>query len=328
MHAFFAHFRMHAFRMNAFRTFRMHACISHACICSMHAFVSHACICTFFCTFRMHAFRMHALRMHAFCMYAFFARMHFFRMHRMRIPRKSALCFFARTTVSIVFCVYCVVCVCTGEGIYTWTRTRARIVRAQIQPLITDFHAEIMTRDSPFYGCQRARPRARILMPPTSRSVVNSVRMHACTFSHACVCVCAHFRMHAYVNVHIFACMRMCMHICACMRMCIFACMRMCIACMRMCMHIFACMRMCQKIGGDFNTYTLSLHRMNVNCSCPNVLVSYLNQQPAGLYDGEQALWYEQHMGVFRDMYAAAMLELCSKAMAGQSDGEEEFKLE
>ena len=103
----------------------------------------------------------------------------------------------------------------------------------------------------------------------------------------------AHFRMHAYVNV-----------------------------------HIFACMRMCQKIGGDFNTYTLSLHRMNVNCSCPNVLVSYLNQQPAGLYDGEQALWYEQHMGVFRDMYAAAMLELCSKAMAGQSDGEEEFKLE
>ena len=92
--------------------------------------------------------------------------------------------------------------------------------------------------------------------------------------------------------------------------------------------HIFACMLMCQKIGGDFNTYTLSLHRMNVNCSCPNVLVSYLNQQPAGLYDGEQALWYEQHMGVFRDMYAAAMLELCSKAMAGQSDGEEEFKLE
>ena len=67
---------------------------------------------------------------------------------------------------------------------------------------------------------------------------------------------------------------------------------------------------------------------MNVNCSCPNVLVSYLNQQPAGLYDGEQALWYEQHMGVFRDMYAAAMLELCSKAMAGQSDGEEEVKLE
>ena len=148
----------------------------------------------------MHAFRMHALRMHAFCMYAFFARMHFFRMHRMR---KSALFFFARTTVSIVFCVYCVVCVCTGEGIYTWTRTRARIVRAQIQPLITDFHAEIMTRDSPFYGRQRARPRARILMPPTSRSVVNSVRMHACTFSHACVCVCAHFRMHAYVYAHL-----------------------------------------------------------------------------------------------------------------------------
>ena len=170
-----------------------------------------------------------------------------------------------------------------------------------------------------------------------------------CTFSHACIahfrmhifaCMRAHFRMHAYVYVHIFACMRMCMclrmhayvyfRICACMRMCIFACMRMCIACMHMCMHIFkfACMRMCQKIGGDFNTYTLSLHRMNVNCSCPNVLVSYLNQQPAGLYDGEQALWYEQHMGVFRDMYAAAMLELCSKAMAGQSDGEEEFKLE
>ena len=151
----------------------------------------------------MHAFRMHALRMHAFCMYAFFARMHFFRMHRMRIPRKSALFFFARTTVSIVFCVYCVVCVCTGEGIYTWTRTRARIVRAQIQPLITDFHTDIMTRDSPFYGRQRARPRARILMPPTSRSVVNSVRMHACTFSHACVCVCAHFRMHAYVYAHL-----------------------------------------------------------------------------------------------------------------------------
>ena len=118
---------------------------------------------------------------------------------------------FLRILRGLRACIFCTfshacVCVCTGEGIYTWTRTRARIVRAQIQPLITDFHAEIMTRDSPFYGRQRARPRARILMPPTSRSVVNSVRMHACTFSHACVCVCAHIRMHAYVYVFAHAC--------------------------------------------------------------------------------------------------------------------------
>ena len=210
----------------------------------------------------MHAFRMHALRMHAFCMYAFFARMHFFRMHRMRIPRKSALFFFARTTVSIVFCVYCVVCVCTGEGIYTWTRTRARIVRAQIQPLITDFHAEIMTRDSPFYGRQRARPRARILMPPTSRSVVNSVRMHACTFSHACVCVCAHFRMHAYVYVFAHACVCVFSHL----RMHAYVYFRMHAYVYRMhadVCHIFACMRMCQKI--DYNKRGLKLQYVYYN---------------------------------------------------------------
>ena len=63
----------------------------------------------------------------------------------------------------------------------------------------------------------------------------------------------AHFRMHAYVYVHIFACMRMC----------IFACMRMCIACMRMCMHIFACMRMCQKI--DYNKRGLKLQYVYYN---------------------------------------------------------------
>jgi hypothetical protein len=234
----------------------------------------------------MHLFRMHAFAhffahfacMHFACMHC--ACMHFACMHFLHaciffaciacVSRKSALSFFARTTVSIVFCVYCVVCVCTGEGIYTWTRTRARIVRAQIQPLITDFHAEIMTRDSPFYGRQRARPRARILMPPTSRSVVNSVRMHACTFSHACVCVCAHFRMHAYVYVFAHACVcvfsHLRMHAYVYFRMHAYVYFRMHAYVYRMhadVCHIFACMRMCQKI--DYNKRGLKLQYVYYN---------------------------------------------------------------